>query len=243
MATAKVTINNRVIMDITDTTATAETIRQGYTAYGADGAKIIGTYQGGGGVESVTQDADGYVVLDDESGSQIIVDSLSITQNGTYTAPTGHAYSPVTVNISGGGGGGLEFEEGTVTISSSMTTNYDIQFTNTHTKLPSFYLIKSAEDGVYASYRVSIMFALTEDTGVVLDENNSPSYGMVAYQSIGSTSYANSAITRLMYPSSNLSENSTSYPRYWATESRIRLPGSATYQISGTYKWIAIWED
>ena len=49
MATAKVTINNRTIMDITDTTATAETIRQGYTAYRADGVKVTGTYTGGGG--------------------------------------------------------------------------------------------------------------------------------------------------------------------------------------------------
>ena len=46
MATAKVTINDRVIMDITDTTATAATIREGYTAYGADGEKVTGTYTG-----------------------------------------------------------------------------------------------------------------------------------------------------------------------------------------------------
>ena len=48
MATAKVTINNRVIMDITDTTATASTIVQGYTAYGADGVKVTGTHTDGG---------------------------------------------------------------------------------------------------------------------------------------------------------------------------------------------------
>lgn len=33
------------------------------------------------------------------------MEALSVTQNGTYTAPTGKAYSPVTVNVSGGGGG------------------------------------------------------------------------------------------------------------------------------------------
>ena len=50
------------------------------------------------------QDENGYVVLDDgvPSGS-ITVEALSITANGTYTAPTGKAYSPVTVNVSGGG--------------------------------------------------------------------------------------------------------------------------------------------
>ena len=37
-------------------------------------------------------------------GSDITVESLSVTENGTYTAPTGKAYSPVTVNVESGGG-------------------------------------------------------------------------------------------------------------------------------------------
>lgn len=36
------------------------------------------------------------------SGSSFTVIPLSVTANGTYTAPTGAAYSPVTVNVSGG---------------------------------------------------------------------------------------------------------------------------------------------
>ena len=38
------------------------------------------------------------------TGGGVDVEALSVTQNGTYTAPTGKAYSPVTVNVSGGGG-------------------------------------------------------------------------------------------------------------------------------------------
>ena len=57
----------------------------------------------GGGTGLVYQDEEGFVVLDDEAGSgSITVSPLSVTQNGTYTAPTGSAYSPVTVNVSGG---------------------------------------------------------------------------------------------------------------------------------------------
>ena len=37
-------------------------------------------------------------------GQGITVESLSVTENGTYTAPSGKAYSPITVNVSGGGG-------------------------------------------------------------------------------------------------------------------------------------------
>lgn len=103
MAINKVKYGDTTLIDLTGTTATADKILTGYGAYGRDGVWMDGSATGGG-VESVTQDENGYVVLDDESGTLITVDPLSVTQNGTYTAPTGHAYSPVTVNVSGGGG-------------------------------------------------------------------------------------------------------------------------------------------
>ena len=36
-------------------------------------------------------------------GSSVTVEALTATENKTYTAPEGKAYSPVTVNVSGGG--------------------------------------------------------------------------------------------------------------------------------------------
>ena len=86
--------------DVTDTTATASDVASGKYFYGVDGARTLGTATIGGG--SVTQDQEGYIVLPQTGGGGITVDSLSVTQNGTYTAQTGHAYSPVTVNVSGG---------------------------------------------------------------------------------------------------------------------------------------------
>ena len=56
------------------------------------------------------------------TGGGVDVEALSVTANGTYTAPTGKAYSPVTVNVSGGGGGGgevlcdIDFTKGNLTI-------------------------------------------------------------------------------------------------------------------------------
>ena len=44
--------------------------------------------------------------IGDISGGAI-VDPLSVSANGTYSAPTGHAYDPVTVNVPTGGGGDL----------------------------------------------------------------------------------------------------------------------------------------
>lgn len=96
------------LINISDTTAIASDVAQGKYFYLASGQKVAGTSTGGGGTEAgtVTQDPDGYLVLDDDAPSHVTVEALSVTQNGVYTAPTGTAYSPVTVNVSGGGGGG-----------------------------------------------------------------------------------------------------------------------------------------
>ena len=36
-------------------------------------------------------------------GSSVTIEALNVTENDTYTAPSGKAYSPVVVNVSGGG--------------------------------------------------------------------------------------------------------------------------------------------
>jgi len=83
--------------DVTDTTATASDVLSGKYFYLANGTKTQGTNSGGSGDGYVWQDGNGYVHLSDEEGTQIQVDSLTVSSAGTTTAPTGHAYSPVTV--------------------------------------------------------------------------------------------------------------------------------------------------
>lgn len=90
--------------DCSVVTATASDVAFGKIFVASDGTITAGAASGGG-TPSVTQDANGYIVLDDDPGTAIQVDSLSVTANGTYTASSGHAYSPVVVNVSGGGGG------------------------------------------------------------------------------------------------------------------------------------------
>ena len=57
------------------------------------------------------------------SGSSIIVSPLSVTSNGTYTASSGTAYSPVTVNVSGGTDTVVDFIENHDTYSSFVNSS------------------------------------------------------------------------------------------------------------------------
>ena len=83
--------------EVTDTTAQAADVATGKYFYTAAGVKTAGTNSGGSGDGYVWQDQDGYVHLSDEEGTQTIIDPLTVDASGTYTAQTGHAYSPVTV--------------------------------------------------------------------------------------------------------------------------------------------------
>ena len=80
MAISKLIFNGVIQMDVTGTTAGTGDVASGETFVLADGTTGTGSL------------------------TPITVNSLSVTQNGTYTASTGTAYSPVTVNVSGGGG-------------------------------------------------------------------------------------------------------------------------------------------
>ena len=52
-------------------------------------------------------------------GSSVTVEPLTATENRVYTAPSGTAYSPVTVNVSGGSS---DFSTAEVTITSDINT-------------------------------------------------------------------------------------------------------------------------
>ena len=70
-------------IDFSNDTVDARHLAQNYTAHDSSGTAIVGTMSGG----------------------SANIQSLSVTQNGTYTRSGGvDGYSPVTVSVSGGGG-------------------------------------------------------------------------------------------------------------------------------------------
>ena len=83
--------------DVTDTTATASDVSSSKYFYTSQGVRTQGTNSGGSGDGYVWQDAQGYVHLSDEEGTQPIYDTLNVNASGTFTPSQGHAYNSVVV--------------------------------------------------------------------------------------------------------------------------------------------------
>ena len=81
MATAKVTVNGNTILDLTDATATADKIIAPYTAYGADGSKLVGTATSASGVGYVYSDLNGEAPVDVSQYQYVSVDFAPVHDN------------------------------------------------------------------------------------------------------------------------------------------------------------------
>lgn len=86
------------------------------------------------------------------TGGDVEVEALSVTQNGTYTAPTGKAYSPVTVDVSGGGGG----LEGEIAISGGAVQSSGVEVVS-QPVIDAEGMTASASSGLQFSFNVKLV--------------------------------------------------------------------------------------
>ena len=82
----------------------------------------------------------GYYQLTYAYGGTIEIETepLSVTQNGTYTAPRGKAYTPVVVSVSGSGGASFA----TATMTNSSNQNTSISFTLPSGRTPKAFFAR-----------------------------------------------------------------------------------------------------
>ena len=70
----------------------------------------------------VPEDMEGKTFAECVSGESIVAEPLAVTENGVYTAPSGKAYSPVTVNVPSGSA--FRYFDGRVSAYASMPTGF-----------------------------------------------------------------------------------------------------------------------
>lgn len=202
------------LIDISDTTATADKILQGYTAYGADGQKLTGTATGGGG--SVTQDQDGFIVLPPDGGGSPIVGGLEY-ETGTYQ-PSVDDNNP-TINFTG-----THDKPPMFLMISDVTGTYDAT-ENTH----QFF-------GYMDWYR------LTGEGFNPSTTATSYAQRVSIYRGTNASSITTND-TSFSFNSDTTGSSST-YPLYWVTESWFKPSANSTsryWRAGRTYKWIAVW--
>lgn len=258
MAVNKVKLSNgTTLIDITDSSVTAETLKNGEIAYGADGIRIIGEMISGDyNVHSeINADDTQNLIIEDASeggGSPDIgVEPLNVTANGAYTAEEGFAYNPVTVNVQ------PKLQSKTVTQNGTVTP--DSGFDGLSSVLVN--IATSAVKIVTGTDTINTDFTTTRRTvthnlGVVPDlvfyfatANVAQTYSMLwairstfmGYRSSAYNNYmgyhGNSTTTVTMTNS-----NSTTYgvSNLTATTFQLASSSSSYYWRAGTYRWFAI---
>ena len=178
-----------------------------------------------------------------------VINPLTVTENGTYTAPSGvDGYSPVTVNVSGGGGG-LEYEEGTWTPASDIASD-TISFSNSHTTAPTIYFISPTSNMErnldYSNFAVYFYNWEKIAGGIMAKTYGDAEHKYASITNIyGSNTGAAASYTYMFTHSSDEVSADKTYPAYWATNTRIRagsyLVGNYKWRTGYTYKWKAIW--
>lgn len=203
------------LIDISDTTATADKILSGYTAYGADGSKLTGTATSGGG--SVTQDQDGFIILPPDGGGSPSVGGL-VYETGTWTpsenisVPTisftnTHTDSPMFVMMS----------DASDAPTMETYTNYVFTYVDWYRLTGTGFPYSGTADLRYGLVRSEVRNNSTAST------TNSASIFKYTSDETGATIY---------------------YPQYYVTNEYFKpdTNNSSRYWRTGrTYKWIAVW--
>ena len=171
------------------------------------------------------------------TASELVSGSETKTANGTYDVTN---LAELVVNVSGGGSGGLEYETGTLTLSSDTNTPI-IEFSNTHTELPIYINISDVTETLAADNSNLYWTFMNWYTAFGTHINTTSSSNMYGrYQYSWKTSSGASA--------GNIdctNTGSSSGGLYYLAESGRFGPycggGSRMWRAGRTYKWIAVW--
>jgi len=199
---------------------------------------------GGAAITTISDPAGGTVLMIDTDG-EITSSPLTVTQNGTYTAEAGTAYSQVMVNVPSG----LTYETGTYTPTSD-TARPTISYANSHTGWPLYIVMEDVSEGASKASGYNTFWSITyfeNPLTYISPSSSSTRYGIVNYQyySGNSPNFTTTEGTYNLTTSASSDGNSgTGNTGYWITSTGFK-PGSGSasryWKAGCQYKWIAVW--
>lgn len=175
------------------------------------------------------------------SASELVSGSETKTANGTYDVTN---LAQLIVNVSGSSG--LVYETGTYTPTNDIARP-TISFANTHNTTPLLVTIIDTSAASSSTASSAEFFTYVDvyrytNTGFPYN-TSSVRYGVAHYYYRSSNSSTNGTLS-VTYNSDNTGDSSTSYSRYFATESNFKPYFNSTsryFRRGRTYKWIAVW--
>ena len=165
----------------------------------------------------------GYYQLTYATGEviELTTEPVEFTSNGIYTAPKGKAYTPVTVNVSGGGGANFD----TVTTTNSSNQNTTISFTLSSGRTPKAFFVRlTSQIARSSNSRYYYVYDMRW---------NGSSNGGVA----GNTFYMSSGTLTNVTSGYSYSQSGTTFTLS-STGSRSASPGSF---YNGTYEMVYVY--
>ena len=173
-------------------------------------------------------------------GSSVTVEALTATENKTYTAPEGKAYSPVTVNVPTGGGG-LEYEEGIYTPASDIARP-TISFVNTHSTTPIAILIMDATGtaGPVSSVIYWVFANWYDVFGATKGGDGGDVYGGLRWAYATSGGFTANG-TNVLYLDSSGDQRHMGYNASPSEFYPYAGINDYKFRTGRTYKWIAVW--
>ena len=167
------------------------------------------------------------------------------TENGTYDVTS---LAQLIVNVAGGGGG-LEYETGTYTPESDIARP-TITFANSHTEAPVLIYMCDVTGTAHSTTNSNYVFCYCDPFKLWGQgypySSTGFRYASVYYAYRASNTNSISSTGHLIAnKSSSTFSNSSSYPRYWATETNFRPytnSSSRYWRSDRTFKWIAVWK-
>lgn len=212
------TIRHINAVDLSNDTVTAAHLEYGYTAHNSQGEAITGELVPGSGTQAgtVTQDVNGFLILDDEAGggggsSGLVYETGTFTPSENIASPTisfanTHTDPPIIVNMTDTGDG----------------------FTPSANAMIAWQYYDPWKLTGYG-------FPYNTTSGVQF-------YAIVQYTYLSTSGSIGGGRLTCAYDSSQAGSGQN-YPSYFANTTRFVPYGSTSrYWLSGrTYKWIAVW--